>query len=136
MTAMVFRPGQYPGGAVTSLKYLWRPGQPPGSQLLWIWVHPACHQQLLDLLIEVCQLKPLEPTREAGCECKDTDEVSVAKLEGKLSPPVLFEGEGIRLTCLESRVNRVRLRGPKTLQALQQCLIPENNLKEDSCLSR
>ena len=136
MTAVVFRPGQYPGGAVTRVSYLWRPGQPPDSQSLWIWVHPASHQQLLDLLIEVCQLKSVEAIREAGCDCKDIDEVSAAKLELKISPPVLFEGEGIRLTCLNNRVNRIRLRGPKTLQALQQCLISENNLKEDSCLSR
>ena len=135
-TAVVFRPGQYPGGVVTSVSYLWRPGQPPGSQLVWIWVHPASHQQLLDLLIEVCQLKSVEAIREAECDDKDIDRVAAAKLELKLSPPVLFEGKGIRLSCLDSRINRFRLRGPKTLQALQQCLISENNLKEDSCLSR
>ena len=135
-TAVVFRPGQYPGGVVSSVSYLWRPGQPPDRQILWIWVHPASHQQLLDLLIEVCQLKPVEAIKESECDCKDVDRVAAAKLELKLSPPALFEGKDIRLTCLDTRINRIRLRGPKTLQALQQCLIPENNLKEDSCLSR
>ena len=136
MTAVVFTPGQYPGGVVTTVRYLWRPGQPADSQLLWIWVHPGSHQQVLDLLIEVCQLKTLEETREVGCDCKDVDKVAAVKLELKLSPPLMFEGKGIRLTCLDSRINRIRLRGPKTLQALQQCLIPENNLKQDACLSR
>ena len=136
MTAVLFRPGQYPGGVVSSVSYLWRPDQSEASQLLWIWVHPGSHQQVLDLLIEVCQLKAVEEIREAGCDCQDLDRVSVVKLELKLSSPVMFEGNGIRLTCLDSRINRIRLRGPKTLPALQQCLIPENNFKEGSCLSR
>ena len=94
--------------------------------------------KLLLLAIEVCQLKlvSMSETRETGTGSQDTDRVAAAKLELKLSPPVVFEGNGIRLTCLNSRINRIRLRGPKTLQALQQCLIPENNLKEETSLSR
>ena len=135
-TAVTFRPGQYPGGVVTSLSYFWRPGQPPDSQTLWMWVHPGSYHDLVEIIKEVFHLKPVEAMKEQDLNCEEVDRVGASKIELKLTAPISYKAEMISLTLLDNRLNRIRLRGPKTLQALQQCLIPENKWREDSCLDR
>ena len=139
MSAILYRPGMYPRGVITSLTYIWRPEQPPEKQILWMWVHPGPYQELIEVFKDLFHLKAVEAVEaveEKDPEHKEIDRVGAEKLELKLTTPTSFEGENIRLTLLDNRLNRIRLRGPKSLQALQQCLIAEDNLGEGSALVR
>merc|ERR1711874_228767 len=66
--AVVYRPGQYPRGAIGEVGYLWRPGLEGKVRTLWISIPAACYGEFLETLVEVFAFVRIDKTgdSEAG----------------------------------------------------------------------
>jgi len=54
---MLFKKNSYPQECIGWVTFFWRYGDTdPESRSLWLWVHPAFYQQLLDELRDVFSL--------------------------------------------------------------------------------
>ena len=131
---VLYNPGEYPRGVIGEVSYSWV----PDKDVLWIWCHPGPYHQLLETLTTILELEKVKDVNmEPGDPPASSDKVGLVKLSPKLASPAVMRGaEGIRVTLLENRLNRFRLRGPLSLAALRKCLVPCHTLDEENQSSR
>ncbi len=52
-TMTLYHPNKFPLGAIAPVSFLWKHGKVEGKKKLWLWVHPAAYEELLDALVTI-----------------------------------------------------------------------------------
>ena len=130
--ATLYHPGEYPGGVVGSIKYCWRPRQSDDeTDTMWLWCHPAFHEEVVKLLKQSLSLEEIvedtemiaEETVSESIEDKSPivqDKIGEIKLKPKSLPSkTMINSSGVMATFLENKLNRLQLKGPKSLDVVR-----------------
>lgn len=139
----LFRDGKYPYKALGKVNFLWRCEEDEGKteedkRTLWLWIHPAYYNQILEELIKVFELKnqwtikvPLVSTS------MDDEKESSQKVPAKVQRRLQFmtktttrqnvrfykdEMSNVELKEFANTLNRFRLTGPLAQSVLQKVL--------------
>ncbi|XP_075167124.1 POP1 ribonuclease P/MRP subunit isoform X2 [Haematobia irritans] len=145
-SADIFQIGQYPYKALGKISFMWRCEDDEGKDLkdirtIWLWIHPACYNQVLEELIKVFELEKKKKDgalRDRNVEEKTSqDTKNPIKNSSKKQKRLQFltrtnirrnipfyrnENSNIELKELKDTLNRYRLTGPLAQSVLQRAL--------------
>lgn len=124
---MLYHQNAFPYGAIGRVSFLWKPAEiEPDDNMqqvnetrnLWIWVHPAFYQELLDeliLLFEFDEVNGVRDTKlnEQTCPTKEQAEISSscdARMpDGTVSSPAMKKRKVTKVTADKKDVEKTKL---------------------------
>uniref|UniRef100_T1J060 Uncharacterized protein n=1 Tax=Strigamia maritima TaxID=126957 RepID=T1J060_STRMM len=145
---------RYPYDAIGPVKFLWKPMaenelNDDCQRVIWIWVHPATHNTIIEQFIDVFGLIKRELDRkrkildnefvgnrkkklkgEASIGVMDVSDTRVSHLMRPVERVQIYDGSGVVLTDLKDTLVRFRLYGPQSTRVLG-CVLRMVKLNDD-----
>ncbi|CAL1288344.1 unnamed protein product [Larinioides sclopetarius] len=139
---VLYHPECHPFKAIGPVSFLWRPASVPNEshqrrRKLWIWCHPSCHDELVDIFVSVFDLKEeerLDTSQSFSFSCK----LNFMKSKQHFCKEKVFSGSAIKMMLLKNTLVRHRLIGPlaqtvlgRVLKAAEVDKVSSDNLLEN-----
>lgn len=144
---MFYERDKYPWNPIGKVSFFWKPCELSSSDIrkLWIWVHPAFYQSIVDALIITFQMSldqeghkedpvhnvndgtaapPKKKIKLEGGISKGVEETKLAtrNVPFERTPKYLSSCKSIKMVLLKDTLNRFRLTGPLSQAVLQEAL--------------
>lgn len=137
----LFHADSYPHSVIGNVTFMWRPEASTTTRTLWLWCHPAFHEEVLNEIIRIFKLNLIPTTQSTNVENsidnnlspprkkKRKYDVELTKISLKNIPvarvPKYVNSENnVIVLLLKDTLNRFRLTGPLSNAVIMKALHP------------